>query len=152
MALVFEYAPHGSVEHALVTQGQFPLHLRPAAQPVSSPQEQCEQADSFCRCLRWSTEVCAGLAHLHARRILHRDLALRNLLFGDAYCIKVTDFGISRRVRSSSASSSSAAAAAAAASSAGTKLLYKSKNNALFPVREAAPEMFLDESSAQPDV
>eukprot|EP01119_Soliformovum_irregulare_P011857 TRINITY_DN3018_c0_g1_i1.p1 TRINITY_DN3018_c0_g1~~TRINITY_DN3018_c0_g1_i1.p1 ORF type:complete len:683 (-),score=191.43 TRINITY_DN3018_c0_g1_i1:106-2154(-) len=44
-------------------------------------------------------QTAAGLTYLHSKRVLHRDLACRNLLVqadGDTYRVKVSDFGLSK--------------------------------------------------------
>ena len=63
---------------------------------------------------------CAqGLAYLHARGFVHRDVAARNVLVNSAWQCKISDFGLSRDKEESS--------------------YYRSKGGAL-PVRWAAPE------------
>ena len=55
-------------------------------------------------------QVSRGMVHLHSNEVIHRDLALRNVLwstrgFWDGslqYCFKVSDFGMSRVVEHSS--------------------------------------------------
>ncbi|KAL6073281.1 Protein tyrosine kinase 2 beta [Balamuthia mandrillaris] len=44
-------------------------------------------------------DVAAGMAHLHAEGITHRDLAARNLLMTEDLNIKVSDFGLSRKLK-----------------------------------------------------
>jgi len=47
-------------------------------------------------------QAAAGMLHLEDSHIIHRDLALRNLLVGNAvdggYLIKISDFGLSRSI------------------------------------------------------
>ncbi len=44
--------------------------------------------------------VCKGMVYLESKSIVHRDLAIRNLLVtkGDQYIVKVADFGLSRSI------------------------------------------------------
>ena len=39
------------------------------------------------------------MRHLHEHGVLHRDLAVRNLLTNDRNQIKIADFGLARAVR-----------------------------------------------------
>merc|ERR1711981_385484 len=43
-------------------------------------------------------DAACGMAYLHARNIIHRDLKCKNLLVGENYRIKLCDFGFARRV------------------------------------------------------
>eukprot|EP01119_Soliformovum_irregulare_P021045 TRINITY_DN691_c0_g1_i4.p2 TRINITY_DN691_c0_g1~~TRINITY_DN691_c0_g1_i4.p2 ORF type:complete len:123 (+),score=29.61 TRINITY_DN691_c0_g1_i4:24-371(+) len=46
-----------------------------------------------------AAQSAAGMIHLHDKGIMHRDLALRNILFassGNGFLAKVADFGMSR--------------------------------------------------------
>ncbi|CAG8089023.1 unnamed protein product [Penicillium olsonii] len=44
---------------------------------------------------RWLYQLAIGLDSIHSRRILHNDIAPRNLLLDDSLNIKFTDFGVS---------------------------------------------------------
>jgi serine/threonine protein kinase len=44
-------------------------------------------------------DVAAGLAHLHSQNIVHRDVALRNVLLRDNGTAVVADLGLAREVR-----------------------------------------------------
>ncbi|PRP82088.1 hypothetical protein PROFUN_03778 [Planoprotostelium fungivorum] len=46
--------------------------------------------------LRLVTEIARGMRHLHQQKVVHRDLALRNILLSDQLEAKVSDFGLSR--------------------------------------------------------
>jgi len=72
--IVFEYLPGGSLEERLDSTGRFPDE---------------ETA-------RIAAEVAAGLAHAHARGVVHRDLKPGNVLFDLEGRAKIADFGIAR--------------------------------------------------------
>src|ERR671910_1874849 len=47
--------------------------------------------------LRLLSQMCDGLGHAHARKLVHRDIKPGNLLLRDADdCLKIADFGIAR--------------------------------------------------------
>lgn len=46
---------------------------------------------------RWLKGIATGMLHLHAERIIHRDLATRNILLSETLEPKVSDFGMSRK-------------------------------------------------------
>jgi serine/threonine-protein kinase len=79
--IVSEYAPDGSLEDWRARHGG----------RAPSPEAACEIIEG----------VLAGLEHLHGRRIIHRDLKPDNILL-QRDTPRLTDFGISRLLRSSS--------------------------------------------------
>jgi serine/threonine protein kinase len=49
--------------------------------------------------LRLLCQLCEGLGHAHARKLVHRDIKPQNLLLRESDgCLKITDFGIARAV------------------------------------------------------
>jgi serine/threonine protein kinase len=47
--------------------------------------------------LRLLTQLCEGLGHAHAKKLVHRDIKPPNLLLRESDgCLKITDFGIAR--------------------------------------------------------
>jgi serine/threonine protein kinase len=48
-----------------------------------------------------ATQVAGGLAHAHARGVVHRDVKPSNVLITSTFSARLTDFGIARRVGSS---------------------------------------------------
>ena len=49
----------------------------------------------------WGKQIASGMMHLHYEKILHRDLACRNILLFEqngTLCVKIGDFGLSRRM------------------------------------------------------
>ena len=41
-------------------------------------------------------DAAAGMRYLESCNCIHRDLAARNCLVGEANCVKISDFGMSR--------------------------------------------------------
>jgi len=85
VALVTKYMAGGSLYDLLV-------HSK-------SPQFDAEGTvrHSALRLVKLASEAAAGVAHLHAHGIIHRDLACRNLLVDEgASSVAVADFGFAR--------------------------------------------------------
>ena len=74
VGLVMEYFPKLSLFHLLQSDAELPWHLR----------------------LSLALDILQGLAYLHHKGILHRDLKSLNVLIDDRGRGKLTDFGLSR--------------------------------------------------------
>ncbi|XP_043078616.1 megakaryocyte-associated tyrosine-protein kinase isoform X2 [Puntigrus tetrazona] len=46
--------------------------------------------------LRFSLDVCEGMEHLESKKLLHRDLAGRNILVSEDSVAKISDFGLAK--------------------------------------------------------
>ena len=77
--LVTRYLPRGSVRDILDTAARDDM-----------------PAPAWSQRLLWAAQAAAGLLHLHAERVVHRDIAARNLLIGADGSLHVADFGFAR--------------------------------------------------------
>ena len=48
--------------------------------------------------ISWSFQVARGMAYLASRKVLHGDLAARNVLLADDGVVKVADFGMAKKM------------------------------------------------------
>ena len=78
--IFLEYVPGGSVAAMLIQYSRFPEVL----------------------VRKYVRQILAGLAYLHNKDIIHRDIKGANVLVDNKGNIKISDFGISRRVEASS--------------------------------------------------
>ncbi|CAH1272718.1 FGFR2 [Branchiostoma lanceolatum] len=84
LQLVLEYAEHGSLLHLLWT-------LR--AESKLNRTVLVNKRHIFENMM---VEVCCGLEHLGSRRLVHRDIAARNILICGKGTAKIADFGLAR--------------------------------------------------------
>jgi len=77
--IFLEYVPGGSVAALLRNYGAFEESL----------------VRNFVR------QILQGLAYLHGRDIIHRDIKGANILVDNKSCVKISDFGISKKVEDS---------------------------------------------------
>ncbi|KAH7444964.1 hypothetical protein KP509_02G099900 [Ceratopteris richardii] len=73
--VITEYLPKGSLKVFIRSRG-------PNSIPVS-------------KVIRMALDVAMGMAYLHSRGVIHRDLKSANLLMTSDLCVKVADFGVS---------------------------------------------------------
>ncbi|XP_067271436.1 megakaryocyte-associated tyrosine-protein kinase isoform X2 [Pseudorasbora parva] len=74
--IVTELMAKGNLVNFLRTRGRF---------AISAPQ-----------LLRFSLDVCEGMEHLESKKLLHRDLAGRNILVSEDAVAKISDFGLAK--------------------------------------------------------
>uniref|UniRef100_A0A914X6S0 Protein kinase domain-containing protein n=1 Tax=Plectus sambesii TaxID=2011161 RepID=A0A914X6S0_9BILA len=75
--------------------------------------------------LCFAYQIANGMEFVHSKEVMHRDLALRNILLTSDYVVKIGDFGLSRRTS-------------------GGK--YQKCQNPLLPFKWTAPEALSEES------
>ncbi|XP_059425018.1 megakaryocyte-associated tyrosine-protein kinase isoform X1 [Carassius carassius] len=76
MHIVTELMAKGNLVNFLRTRGRFAI--------------------STTQLLRFSLDVCEGMEHLESKKLLHRDLAGRNILVSEDSVAKISDFGLAK--------------------------------------------------------
>uniref|UniRef100_A0A914WW23 Uncharacterized protein n=1 Tax=Plectus sambesii TaxID=2011161 RepID=A0A914WW23_9BILA len=74
--------------------------------------------------LSFAYQIANGMEFLHSKEVVHRDLALRNILLTYNYTVKIGDFGLSRRTING---------------------LYQKCQSPRLPLKWTAPEVFVDD-------
>ncbi|RWS20894.1 FGFR3/4b-like protein [Leptotrombidium deliense] len=116
VSLVIEYAENGSLESLLTQLVNYPNQIT---------------IHGF---IDFSNQVVYGMQHLTACGIVHRDLATRNVLITKNNVLKISDFGLSRKLD-------------------GEGFYKVTDDNEVFPVRWTAPEAWKERTfSTKTDV
>ena len=88
--LLLEFCPYGDLKHFLVeNRSKFDSCLRNVPGHL-------ESEFSAQLLLTWSYSIARGLEYLVSASIMHGDLAARNILVGENYVAKISDFGLSK--------------------------------------------------------
>lgn len=65
-----------------------------ASECLKKPLENFKENDIF----NWFTQMLLGLKHIHDKKILHRDIKCANIMKCNNGIIKLSDFGVSKRL------------------------------------------------------
>mmetsp|Transcript_8059 Transcript_8059/g.13164 ORF Transcript_8059/g.13164 Transcript_8059/m.13164 type:complete len:531 (-) Transcript_8059:104-1696(-) len=83
LCIVMEYADGGDI-HSKIRERK------------SDPAKRLLPEDTI---LKWFSQTCFALHHVHERRVLHRDLKTQNIFLMDSDQVKLGDFGIARVIQ-----------------------------------------------------
>lgn len=82
--------------------------------------------------LYMAIQIASGMCYLASLKYVHRDLATRNCLVGSNFCIKISDFGMSRNLYE--------------------RVYYRVRGRAMLPIRWMATESFYGRFSEKSDI
>ncbi|XP_077565398.1 NT-3 growth factor receptor-like [Stigmatopora nigra] len=94
LIMVFEYMKHGDLNKFLRALGPDAMIL------VDGQQLHFNGKLGLSEMLHMASHIAAGMIYLASQHFVHRDLATRNCLVGNALQVKIGDFGMSRDIYS----------------------------------------------------
>jgi len=88
--LLLEYCPYGNLKMFLIDKRDKFMGS------LSNKPGYLESEFNWSMLLTWSYSIASGMEYLASKNIMHGDLAARNILIGENYSAKISDFGLSK--------------------------------------------------------
>ncbi|RWS08924.1 VEGF receptor-like protein, partial [Dinothrombium tinctorium] len=104
LMLIFEYCEYGNLKDFLISSRYiFVNQMDEETQEYDAKMNKrafqlTEKAVKTQDLICYSFQIAQGMQYLHSRKILHRDLALRNVLLSEGNVVKLCDFGLAKNV------------------------------------------------------
>ena len=90
--LLIEYCPFGDLKKFLLERrDKFMSTMRQSVGYMESP-------FNTKLLLGWCYNISKGMEYLESKKIMHGDLAARNILVGENFVAKISDFGLSKQM------------------------------------------------------
>ncbi|XP_066925910.1 fibroblast growth factor receptor 2-like [Clytia hemisphaerica] len=90
---ILEYCAHGDLKTFLKNSRE---HF---SQEWKLSTGNLQNAFSVGDAMHFAHQIIKGMAFLHGKKLIHRDLACRNVLLGEHFRIKISDFGLARDIQ-----------------------------------------------------
>jgi len=88
--ILLEFCPYGDLK-------SFIIKNEPAFKgSLNNVPGHLESEFNWSLLVRWAYSIACGMDYLASKQVMHGDLAARNVLVGDNYSAKITDFGLSK--------------------------------------------------------
>ena len=93
--MVVEYCAEGNLLKYLQKNQ---VQMRSRQEYVNIPAKAAKPGIPYQWKLQKALEICNGMAHLAKFKIIHRDVAARNVLLDQNWVAKISDFGMARDI------------------------------------------------------
>lgn len=102
LLLLVEYCPYGNLHNFLLkNRERFECQLDPFTgeinyKNIKDQQDYTDTSITTSDLIKWSYQVACGMEYLSSQKVLHGDLAARNVLLCEMNVVKICDFGLAR--------------------------------------------------------
>ncbi|XP_046453446.1 fibroblast growth factor receptor 1-like isoform X2 [Daphnia pulex] len=100
LLVILEYCPFGNLRTFIINhRDTFVNQVNESGELIASDVENdADEVVTTRKLICWSFQIARGMDYLASKKVLHGDLAARNILLTNHNVIKVADFGLSRQL------------------------------------------------------